>query len=201
MNSFFLLLLIICIDEEKDVTSEFYINCIKNEHLEVLINMYEQDFSKKEFASPHIFYAIEYDNKPFFDFLINSGVHLCSKNDKGETALHIASQSKSDYYISKLITHGLNPEEEDDEGNTALFLACLETQYENVISLVNHGANINNSASIDCAPILAPTSNEIIIFLLNHGASLDSKDDMGSGLLDVYSNEEVRQLIKSKMKQ
>ena len=54
--------------------------------------------------------------------VLNDGYDINAKNNRGETALHIACKHGMNENIAELLTHGANPNELDNAGNTPMDL-------------------------------------------------------------------------------
>lgn len=122
--------------------------------------------------------------------------HLNSKNDAGDTALHIAiSNNVQPTIITLLVGFGANIEIEDAEGNTALHLAALMSDSALVDKLLIIISNrisdkqayinrLNNAgASFLHLAITNDIDAEIITRLIDFGANIDIADTEGNSLL------------------
>ncbi len=131
------------------------------------------------------------NNEDAVDLLIKAGIDPATTNDKGRTALHIASEKGYVAMIAKLM--GFNPallKKADKNGSTALMVAAQAGQEAAVKSLVAGGADVNYRSpsagdaatalqAAVAAPNFRPEHLRIMQYLLQKGA--DPKGKSASG--------------------
>lgn len=125
------------------------------------------------------------------DLFIKSGIDTAAVNEKGRTALHIASEKGYVNMLNELAS--LNPallRHADKNGSTALMIAAQEGQEAAVKSLVASGADVNYvtpareaAATALQAAVAAPDFKEehvrIVHYLLQKGANPKGKNKSG----------------------
>jgi ankyrin repeat protein len=84
-------------------------------------------------------------NKKVMKFLIDHGADVNIRDDKGSTALHIASTSEVGDVpsINCLLLYGADIEARDADGRTPLFFAAGSHFFRGVRALLKAGANVN----------------------------------------------------------
>jgi ankyrin repeat protein len=124
------------------------------------------------------------------DLFIKAGIDIATVNEKGRTALHIASEKGHVNMLNKLVS--LNPallQKADKSGSTALMIAAREGREAVVTSLVANGAEVNyvtfskEAATALQAAVAAPEFKEeqvrIVHYLLQKGADPKGKNKSG----------------------
>ena len=98
--------------------------------------------SQETFALAQRF--IEENNTESFKQLIDSGIDVSLRDDKGCSLLHIAAGNETDDMINILIANnytGVNVA--DVNGETPLIVACKKNRINNIRTLIEHGADVN----------------------------------------------------------
>ena len=112
------------------------------------------------------------------------------KNEKGETALHVACINGNLPMVQKLIKQGHAINVRDNCGWLPIHEACNNNHYEIAKILIENGAQLNDRGGAKCEGIsplhdAASCGNiEIIQLLISKGASVVAKTDDGDTPLD-----------------
>jgi ankyrin repeat protein len=131
------------------------------------------------------------NNEDAVDLFIKAGIDPASVDEKGRTALHIASEQGFVNMLGKLVV--LNPallQRTDKSGSTALMAAARKGQESSVKSLVASGADVNfrtpsreAAATALQAAVSGSNFNEahmrIVQYLLQKGADAKGKNESG----------------------
>uniref|UniRef100_A0A8W7PYA1 Uncharacterized protein n=3 Tax=gambiae species complex TaxID=44542 RepID=A0A8W7PYA1_ANOCL len=109
-------------------------------------------------------------------------------NERGETALHIASKKGDQDSVKKLLEQGANPNVTDFAGWTPLHEACNHGHYNVALALVKAGANINATGLENDTPLhdAAITGQlKLVKMLVERGADPSFKNQKGKTPCDV----------------
>ncbi|XP_072318978.1 uncharacterized protein ank2a isoform X4 [Eucyclogobius newberryi] len=104
------------------------------------------------------------------EFLKN-GVDICTCNQNGLNALHLAAKEGHMELVEELLDRGSQVDSSTKKGNTALHIASLAGQKEVVRLLVKRGANINSQSQNGFTPLyMAAQENhlEVVRYLLEN---------------------------------
>ncbi|XP_043968859.1 ankyrin-3 isoform X4 [Gambusia affinis] len=104
------------------------------------------------------------------EFLKN-GVDICTCNQNGLNALHLAAKEGHKDLVEELLQRGASVDSSTKKGNTALHIASLAGQKEVVRLLVNRGADINAQSQNGFTPLyMAAQENhlEVVRYLLEN---------------------------------
>uniref|UniRef100_A0A4X2LLN8 Ankyrin repeat domain-containing protein 54 n=1 Tax=Vombatus ursinus TaxID=29139 RepID=A0A4X2LLN8_VOMUR len=72
------------------------------------------------------------------------GVDPGAVDEKGRTALHLASSNGNDQIVQLLLSHGADPELKDELGNTPLHLAACTNHIPVITTLLRRGARVDS---------------------------------------------------------
>ncbi|XP_015231691.1 PREDICTED: ankyrin-2 isoform X2 [Cyprinodon variegatus] len=104
------------------------------------------------------------------EFLKN-GVDICTCNQNGLNALHLAAKEGHKELVEELLQRGASVDSSTKKGNTALHIASLAGQKEVVRLLVNRGADVNAQSQNGFTPLyMAAQENhlEVVRYLLEN---------------------------------
>ncbi|XP_035992788.1 ankyrin-2 isoform X6 [Fundulus heteroclitus] len=104
------------------------------------------------------------------EFLKN-GVDICTCNQNGLNALHLAAKEGHKDLVEELLQRGASVDSSTKKGNTALHIASLAGQKEVVRLLVNRGADVNSQSQNGFTPLyMAAQENhlEVVRYLLEN---------------------------------
>uniref|UniRef100_A0A3P9NZD8 Ankyrin 2 n=1 Tax=Poecilia reticulata TaxID=8081 RepID=A0A3P9NZD8_POERE len=104
------------------------------------------------------------------EFLKN-GVDICTCNQNGLNALHLAAKEGHKDLVEELLQRGASVDSSTKKGNTALHIASLAGQKEVVRLLVNRGADVNAQSQNGFTPLyMAAQENhlEVVRYLLEN---------------------------------
>ena len=110
-----------------------------------------------------------FDDQAVLTLLLDRGSQVNAQDDSGTTALHMACSHRTITAADILLSKGAKLDEQDVNGNTPLHLA---TAFQSV---------------------------DFVDYLLSKGAKTDVLDYRGCTPLDLAPNEEVRELLESRM--
>ena len=134
--------------------------------------------------------AANYAHIPSIQWLIEKEkVDINEQNDKGETALYIASDDNCPYIVEYLLEHGANPNIPNNRDWTPLLKAIEHGYFDITKSLVENGADVNFRCKNGHTILHTAALNhriEIIKYLFEHGVekSLNAKRNDGNTPLD-----------------
>jgi ankyrin repeat protein len=154
---------------------------------------YAQKLAKRDIPlSEQAFLAeVSKNNEEAVDLFIKAGINAAAKNEKGQTALIIASEKGYVNLLNKLVK--LNAallNHCDKSGNTALMTASSKGQENIVQSLVENGADVNytvpsNEGAASALQAALDASNfkeehmRIVKYLLQNGAHVKDRNKAG----------------------
>ncbi|XP_047222325.1 ankyrin-2 [Girardinichthys multiradiatus] len=104
------------------------------------------------------------------EFLKN-GVDICTCNQNGLNALHLAAKEGHKDLVEELLQRGASVDSATKKGNTALHIASLAGQKEVVRLLVNRGADVNAQSQNGFTPLyMAAQENhlDVVRYLLEN---------------------------------
>uniref|UniRef100_A0AAV2LLR5 Ankyrin n=1 Tax=Knipowitschia caucasica TaxID=637954 RepID=A0AAV2LLR5_KNICA len=102
---------------------------------------------------------------------LKSGIDICTCNQNGLNALHLAAKEGHTDLVEELLDRGSQVDSSTKKGNTALHIAALAGQKEVVRLLVKRGANINSQSQNGFTPLyMAAQENhlEVVKYLLEN---------------------------------
>lgn len=114
-------------------------------------------------------------------------LYVNRSNNKGQTPLHLAIDSKDTEIIVMLLGAGANINEQDNNGNTPLFSACWIGTDETIKMLIDAGANVNIQNNKGHIPLHVAVWNDrinILEALLRAGADFNISDKKGNSPLN-----------------
>uniref|UniRef100_A0A182JC39 ANK_REP_REGION domain-containing protein n=1 Tax=Anopheles atroparvus TaxID=41427 RepID=A0A182JC39_ANOAO len=124
-------------------------------------------------------------------------------NERGETALHIASKKGDQETVKKLLEQGANPNVTDFAGWTPLHEACNHGHYNVALALVKAGANINATGLENATPLhdAAITGQlKLVKMLVERGADPTFKNQKGKAPCDVAAAAVYNYLLQARGK-
>lgn len=123
---------------------------------------------------------------------LKKGINLNAKeNDKGATALIVASIFGHVDVVQTLLEKGADIDAHRKDGGTALILASIYGNYDVVKALLAKGADVNAKANNGAtALIMASDKNHLAIVnaLINKGANVNAKENNGATALMMASS-------------
>lgn len=130
--------------------------------------------------------AVREDTTPKYGASSSIILNLHSKDESGNTKLHIASQ-KEDYDLVKaLIFHGANPNELNNDGYSPLLFAFLYENVEIIQFFLDNGADIHTESNSKegVIHVAVRTKNlEVLELSLEYGADIDKQNKSGNTAL------------------
>ena len=111
-----------------------------------------------------------------------AGTHVNTKDEHGETALHLAAWQGQVEIAKFLISKSANVNAKDDKGVAPLHPAAYGGHHDMVDLLIKNGANVNAQDNINGIP-LHPASagghKETVKLLIANGADVNARDRSG----------------------
>ena len=74
--------------------------------------------------------------------ILQQGINIHSKNDKGINYLHVACSKNLFQLVTALLEKNIDPNAQDNRGNTALHIACIFCNFACIMPLLTKNANI-----------------------------------------------------------
>ena len=126
------------------------------------------------------------------DLLVQAGVAVDVRDDRGLTALHYAALSAGPECIWKLIELGVPIDAQSNKGKTAFYLTVINEERERAQQLIGLGANIETRDNTSRTPLHWAAWNNCVVstrFLVKAGADVRAIDSDGNTpLLSVTEN-------------
>ncbi|WP_020071547.1 ankyrin repeat domain-containing protein [Paraburkholderia caledonica] len=134
--------------------------------------------SKAPERSPLTF-AAEHGDLSRVQQLVNAGVNVSAKDDKGLDALSYAIINERPEVVEYLLKHGANANTENGSGITALVIAATVGDFAIIRTLHQHGAEINRATRDGVTPLMAAAASDnsqTAALLLSYGADPCMRD-------------------------
>ncbi|MEO0472327.1 MAG: ankyrin repeat domain-containing protein, partial [Bacteroidota bacterium] len=129
-------------------------------------------------GNTHLHNAVRASETSEVKSLIRSGIsHMETKNAKGFTPLHEATQSKNGEMVDLLLQNGANVMATNNQGNTPLYMAVNLGDKEMAEKLISGGHNMN-AASRELERAITKRDAEMVRVFLDHNISADAVADM-----------------------
>jgi len=192
-----------------EITKPMFINAIKNTDKFVLNLLLEHEVNNYIFDITNgynlLIEAVEQNNLPMVQFLIQKGVNVNEKNFKSSTPLIISAENGDKDIVEYLVEHGAQINERNADGETALKVSYTKWNCNIVKYLIEHGANINDTNHLGkTLLILAIEENqmEMIQYLLQHATlKIDLEDGLHWTALMYAAKQGNVQIIKRLLEQ
>ncbi|XP_030831008.1 ankyrin repeat domain-containing protein 12 isoform X2 [Strongylocentrotus purpuratus] len=120
------------------------------------------------------------------------------RNERGETALHMAAIKGDSQMALNLINQGAEVNVQDFAGWTPLHEACNHGYYEVAKVLIKAGASVNTMGLEDDTPLHDAAVNghvKVVKLLLKHGANPLQVNKRGKAPLDIACSTEIHSLM------
>ncbi|KAA0718554.1 Ankyrin repeat domain-containing protein 12 [Triplophysa tibetana] len=124
------------------------------------------------------------------------------RNERGETALHMAAIRGDVKQVKELIGLGADVNVKDFAGWTPLHEACNLGYYDVAKVLIGAGAEVNTQGLDDDTPLHDASSSghkDIVKLLLRHGGNAFQLNKRGERPVDVADSQELEQLLKGEI--
>ncbi|KAG7488740.1 hypothetical protein MATL_G00036880 [Megalops atlanticus] len=124
------------------------------------------------------------------------------RNERGETALHMAAIRGDAEQVKELIGAGADVNIKDFAGWTPLHEACNLGYYDVAKVLIAAGAEVNTQGLDDDTPLHDASSSghkDIVKLLLQHGGNAFQANKRGERPVDVADSKELEQLLKGEV--
>ncbi|XP_061095759.1 ankyrin repeat domain-containing protein 12-like isoform X2 [Conger conger] len=121
------------------------------------------------------------------------------RNERGETALHLAAIRGDVKQVEELISLGADANVKDFAGWTPLHEACNLGHYDVAKVLISTGAEVNTQGLDDDTPLHDASSSghkDIVRLLLQHGGNPLQANDRGERPVDVADSKDIEELLK-----
>lgn len=119
----------------------------------------------------------------FLTFLLSKGADTNTKDEYGNTLLHLAAGGGNMTLVKFLLAHGANANAATEWGNTPLFRAILAGRIDVVKYLLEHGANVNAANELGNTPLhfaAARNQKDISALLIKKGAEVNADNEVGN---------------------
>ena len=129
--------------------------------------------------------------------LVEQGVDINARDEKGDTAAHIAAEANSSDTLHFLSENDAVLNVRNRFGWSPLHGACLNNSTDTLSFLFDKGLNIEDRDKYDCRPLhVAAMTNSVdsASFLIDHGAHIDAKDEDGETPLDYAIKNKNREI-------
>lgn len=155
-----------------------------------------------------LFFTIVQDDNETVKRLVNSGFDVKTKNERGETALHVAVQHGNLEIVRFLLEKGAKVSVKDKQKRAPLAMIFdsfgdddKAAAREIIRLLVSNGANIDvrNDDDGDATLLMSAAEDddvEAVRFLLELGANPNLKDEDGETAMRKTDSDEIRRLLK-----
>ncbi|KAG9347812.1 hypothetical protein JZ751_003827 [Albula glossodonta] len=124
------------------------------------------------------------------------------RNERGETALHMAAIRGDAKQVKELIGLGADVNVKDFAGWTPLHEACNLGHYDVAKVLIAAGAEVNTQGLDNDTPLHDASSSghgDIVRLLLQHGGNAFQANNRGERPVDVADSKVIEQLLKGEM--
>lgn len=131
--------------------------------------------------------------------VIRGGANLDAFNQRGETALHLASDKGNLELVKILVAAGAEVDKKDRYGWTPCMIAAGNGFFPVVRYLHGHGANLNAAEAKGITGLMwASVGNHVnvIKYLIRNGAELNARDQRGRTALDSIKFSSYRNTIR-----
>lgn len=132
------------------------------------------------------FSVIKKNNTTLVKFLLDNGIDVNSKDNKGNTLLHIACENGQSSMIDELNNYLPNVDLQNNDGNTPLHLAVLNNNLNCVQKMITLNANKeikNNRKKTPLTFSIEKDFKPIYDYLVSNGSQVTSDDSWGSSIL------------------
>lgn len=138
-------------------------------------------------------------------FLLSQGRHKSSSADPnlttkgGSTALYVAAEYGHDDVVNTLLSYDAEIDAAIEDKSTALYIAAQNGFATVVEILLEEGANIDVELVDQSTPIFSAAHrghSKVVETLVRYGAATDIVLANGSTLLEVASNDEIRDIVR-----
>ncbi|KAL6617339.1 ankyrin repeat-containing domain protein [Neocallimastix sp. 'constans'] len=153
---------------------------------ELLTSLIKNIFDIEDFNYEYSYGEGKYGYIHLVKYLINQGINIYAKDDKGNNALMEASSHGFINIIEYLLEKGIPVEERNNEGYTALMYATKNGYLNIVKCLIKNGASINDLDTNGNNLLMLASSEgfmEIVEYLKEMGLSIHSKNKDGNNAL------------------
>lgn len=123
-----------------------------------------------------------------FAALLDLGLPLDLRNDKGDSLLMLAAYNQNEPVVRHLLERGADPDLRNDKGQTPLAGVCFKGDLAIVELLLKHGAAVDGPEGSDRSPLMVAAmfdKIDIVERLLAHGADPNKTDGGGLSVLDL----------------
>lgn len=136
-------------------------------------------------------------------YLLENGANVNSKNKSGATPLILLNEvfdDSSQEILDELIKYGADINVTDRDGQTVLMAAVRQNDINRVQQFINWQADVNiaNNKGYTALMIAATRnkpSDKVIILLLKNGSNINHKNRQGKTVLDLVTDENIRQIL------
>ena len=146
-------------------------------------------------------------SRRMFHFLIENGVDVLARTDRGDSALHVVLRCFNDddsalEAVKALVDHGCDPLEADSHGATPLHIAIKRGDISVAGYLLTLGAHLPPDFLVSLKSFIQLRDTaRMICFLVDSGANVLARDDDGNSALHImpqfiYEDDKALEVVK-----
>jgi len=133
--------------------------------------------------------------------LLEQGVDVNTRDQWGQTALHIAADRGNKEVVELLLEHGADVNSEDARNRTALYYSVEKGHKEVVELLLEHGTDVNAKDNWNWTPLHSAVygHKDIAELLITEGADVNARSQSGRTPLSYAKKEgntEIAELLR-----
>ncbi|KAI4257361.1 MAG: hypothetical protein L6R42_005724 [Xanthoria sp. 1 TBL-2021] len=115
-----------------------------NDELEMFCGGIEEGQTLTHYLDSSLLIAVSNGQTKATEILLDHGADLDSTNQRGRTALHIASMEGHLDLVNLLLARGISIDARDSDDETPLLCAAWSSREDCILALLNHGANTHS---------------------------------------------------------
>ena len=154
------------------------------DELTELFEVYNFDLTstRNEEGKTLLHLAVEEDDVPIVEYLLDKGVKVNVHDIHGDTPLHYTIRKGYTYLSQILIKNGAGVNAKNSNGQTPIFYAVNNDDENSIILLIDHGADLgvyDNNGKLPIHYAIEEGNLNSIDLLIKNGTDINSKDQAG----------------------